>query len=158
MPYSFDEAFEATRSRDYVMRATLVITQGDGRTAVSETGLLWPPFSGDRALTNLVAHPSSVAGFITRFNDRPAFDGSQLGRLPFTGSADNIGVEIRDQGGNSYSAQIRLYSWGGGGYSLQMSQPGQAKLLMGWGEPIGFGEPQALHVVSFNQLIENVIL
>jgi hypothetical protein len=157
MPLTFGEAFDGARDGQYRVQANLVITQGDGRTAVSETttqfspGLLTVPTGGARVLTNISSLPFEAMR--VRFSDRTANDGSQLGWLPFTGSADRVGLEISDQGGNSYSAQLRLYSWGGISYTVQMSQANQAKLLLGWGDTIGFGEPQALYVISFTQLI-----
>lgn len=158
MPYTFGEAFEGTRDEQHLVRATLLITQSDGRTAVSHTsqvgpGLLWPGPGGGRVLTNISQFPTYAEAMRVRFSDRTANDGSQLGWLPFTGSGDFVGLEITDQGGNQYSAQFRLFSWGGISYSVQMSQPNQAKLLMGWGETIGFGEPQALYVISFNEVV-----
>jgi hypothetical protein len=158
MAYTFDEAFEGTRDEQHLVRATLVITQSDGRTAVSYMsqvgpGLLHPAPGGGRALSNMSQFPAYADAMSVRFNDRSANDGSQLGWIPFTGSADRVGLTITDQGGNQYSAEFRLLSWGAISYSVQMSQPNQAKLLMGWGETIGFGEPQALYVISFNELV-----
>jgi hypothetical protein len=153
MPYTFGEAFEAARDEQHRVQATLVITQSDGRTAVSDVvtlgqGLLTTGAGGARVLTNLSSLPFEAMP--VRFNDRRG--GSPPGAFPFAGSADRVGLEISDQGGNAYVAQFRLYSWGGISYSVQMSQPNQAKLLLGWGDPIGFGEPQALYVISFNRI------
>jgi hypothetical protein len=156
VPYTFGEAFDGTIDGQHRVRTTLVITQSDGRTAVSDMddlgpGLLVPGPAGARVLTNI--SPVPIDGMRVHFNDRRANDGSQLGWRPFTGSSDRFGLEISEQGANTYLAQIRLFTWGGISYSVQMSQPNQAKLLMGWGDTIGFGEQQALYVISFNRLV-----
>jgi hypothetical protein len=161
MPYTFAEAFDAVRDEQHLVEVTLVITQSDGRTAVSDhaqrpNSLTVGP-GGARVLTNLSPVPADA--ILVRFNDRsaavgsPPIVGSPPVPIPFAGRPDYIGLDISDQGGNAYLAQFTLFAWGGIKYSVQMSQPNQAKLLFGWGDTIGFGEPQALYVISFNRIV-----
>jgi hypothetical protein len=155
MPYTFGEAFDAVRDEQHLVEITLVITQSDGRTAVSDdaqgpNSLTVAP-GGARVLTNLSPVPADAIS--VRFNDRRAAVGSPPVPVPFAGRPDLVGLEISDQGGNAYLAQFTLFAWGGIKYSVQMSQPNQAKLLLGWGDTIGFGEPQALYVISFNRVV-----
>lgn len=154
MPYTFGEAFDAVRDEQHLVEVTLVITQSDGRTAVSDaqgSNLLTVGPGGARVLTNLSPVPADA--MLVRFNDRRATGGSPPASVPFAGRPDLVGLEISDQGANAYLAQFTLFSWSGIRYSVQMSQPNQAKLLLGWGDPIGFGEPQALYVISFNRIV-----
>jgi hypothetical protein len=161
MAYTFGEAFDAVRDEQHLVEVTLVITQSDGRTAVSDdaqqpNSLTVGP-GGTRALTNLSPVPADAMP--VRFNDRraavgsPPIIGSPPVPVPFAGRPDLVGLEINDQGGNAYLTQFTLFQWGGIKYSVQMSQPNQAKLLLGWGDTIGFGEPQAVYVISFNRIV-----
>jgi hypothetical protein len=113
--------------------ATFVITQQDGRTGFSDGGFA------------AIESGNQLGGsFGISFNDRRSRDGSRFS----SSTVDQMAIRVESLGSQLYRLHITLLSWGNNQYSVDVEEHRQSKMLVGWGDTIGFGEGQAIYTLA----------
>jgi hypothetical protein len=141
MVLTFTEAVHAIASNSEnssygtFVNATLVITQQDGRTGFSE-GYFTAIENGNQL---------GSGSFGISFNDRYSRDGSRFS----SSTVDQMAIQVESLGSQLYKLHITLLSWGNNQYSIDLEEHQQSKMLVGWGNTIGFGEGQAIYTLAF---------
>jgi hypothetical protein len=145
MAYTFDEAQDLIkkaeeRGEGRYVRASLVVTQHDSRTAWG-LGSLYR--YSDDMLGNLRHFSNPNDSFSMRFSDRNTF----------SGQADLVGSDIIRVTQNQYRAEFVLFNWGGVRLKVDLAPAPQGNMLIGWGNPIGYLDSQALYCLSFIEVV-----
>jgi hypothetical protein len=144
MALTFTEAIDAVASNSNgfptQVSATLVITQQDGRTGYSEGGF------------TAVENENWLGGgsFAISFNDRLSRDGSRFS----SSSMDQMNIQVELLDSTHYRLHITLLSWGNNQYSVDVEEHPQSRMLVGWGETIGFGDGQAIYTLGFTDTLQ----